>query len=70
VEGVELPRQPGAIWVRVEDPEASVGVARIHVSIKPGMNLLWLGGVLLLVGTGIAVVRRWRRGSGALPRFR
>ena len=61
-EGVELPRQPGAVWVQVQAPGASSGVAQVHVSIKPGMNLLWLGGILLLVGTGVAVVRRWREG--------
>jgi cytochrome c-type biogenesis protein CcmF len=30
-----------------------------EVSIKPGMTVLWLGTLLILVGGGIAIPRRW-----------
>ena len=42
--------------------DTGAGLAWVHVSIKPGINLLWLGGVLLLVGTSVAVIRRWLEG--------
>lgn len=62
VEGMVLPRQPGFAWLWIEGPGSAVGVAWIHVSVKPGMTLLWAGGFLLLAGVTIAVVRRWREG--------
>ncbi len=68
VEGAEIPRQIGVVWLRVTSGRPAAGVARVHVSIKPGINLLWTGGLLLLVGTAIAWVRRWRDGlAGGRP---
>jgi cytochrome c-type biogenesis protein CcmF len=32
-----------------------------EVSIKPGMTILWLGTLLILVGGGIAIPRRWQK---------
>jgi len=32
-----------------------------EVSIKPGMTVLWLGTLLILVGGGVAVSRRWQK---------
>jgi cytochrome c-type biogenesis protein CcmF len=32
-----------------------------EVSIKPGMTVLWLGTLLILVGGGIAIPRRWQK---------
>lgn len=58
--GADLPRQPGVAWLRLQSPEGVAARARVQVSIKPGINLLWLGGILLLLGTALAVVRRWR----------
>jgi cytochrome c-type biogenesis protein CcmF len=63
VEGLDLPRQTGFAWLWIEDPASAGGVARVHASIKPGMNLLWGGGLLLLVGTALAIVRRWLEGQ-------
>jgi cytochrome c-type biogenesis protein CcmF len=48
--------------LQVQGAGSSAGLARVHVSIKPGISLLWLGGLLLLLGTGVAVVRRWLEG--------
>ncbi len=58
VSGVDLPPWPGAVWLRVEPQEGSGGTAQVHVSIKPGMSLLWAGATLLLGGTVVALVRR------------
>lgn len=52
--------RPGLIWLTVQRPEDLLGTLVVQVSIKPGINLLWLGGVLLLLGTAVAMVRRWR----------
>jgi hypothetical protein len=60
IEGLDLPRQIGVAWLQVQGAGSSAGLARVHVSVKPGMNLLWAGGVLLLLGTILAIVRRWR----------
>ncbi|MBN1483242.1 MAG: cytochrome c biogenesis protein CcsA [Chloroflexia bacterium] len=60
IEGLDLPRQPGLAWLRVQG-DSETGVAHIHVSLKPGMNLLWGGAGLLLLGAAIAMVRRWRQ---------
>ncbi len=54
--------RPGLIWLTVQRPEDLIGTLVVQVSIQPGINLLWLGGSLLLVGTAVAMVRRWREG--------
>jgi hypothetical protein len=59
VDGLELQPQ---VTLQVQGTGSAAGLARVHVSIKPGINLLWLGGLLLLVGTAVAVVRRWVEG--------
>lgn len=56
VEGIAMVPQ---VTLQVEGAGSSAGVAYVHVSVKPGMNLLWLGGALLLLGTSVAVIRRW-----------
>lgn len=66
VEGLELERQLGYVWLQVQSSDEIGGVAWVHVSVKPGMNLLWLGGILLLSGTLVALVRRWREGERLL----
>ncbi len=58
VSGVALPPWPDAVWVRLEPAEGQVGTAQVHVSLKPGMSLLWAGTTLLLIGTAVAIVRR------------
>ena len=55
--------RPGLIWLTVQRPEDLIGTLVVQLSIKPGINLLWLGGILLLVGTAVAMVRRWREGA-------
>jgi cytochrome c-type biogenesis protein CcmF len=62
VSGLELPTPASVVQLQVQGAGMSAGLARVHVSIKPGINLLWLGGVLLLAGTLVAVVRRWLEG--------
>jgi cytochrome c-type biogenesis protein CcmF len=52
--------RPGLIWLTVQRPEDLLGTLVVQVSLKPGMNLLWAGGILLLLGTAVAMVRRWR----------
>ncbi|OEU51970.1 MAG: hypothetical protein BA861_07850 [Desulfobacterales bacterium S3730MH5] len=42
-----------------EAVEASPPVILVEVSLKPGMTLLWLGTILILLGGGIAIARRW-----------
>jgi hypothetical protein len=59
VEGIAMAPQ---VTLQVESVGGSAGVAYVHVSVKPGINLLWLGGVLLLLGTSVAVIRRWLEG--------
>ncbi len=52
--------RPGLIWLTVQRPEDLIGTLVVQLSIKPGINLLWLGGPFLLVGTAVATVRRWQ----------
>ncbi|MGC8874198.1 MAG: cytochrome c biogenesis protein CcsA [Chloroflexia bacterium] len=58
VSGIDLPPWPRAVWLRLEPPPGSGGTAQVHVSLKPGMSLLWTGATLLLVGTAVAFLRR------------
>ncbi|MGC8958298.1 MAG: cytochrome c biogenesis protein CcsA [Chloroflexia bacterium] len=58
--------RPGLVWLTVQRPEDLLGTLVVQVSIKPGINLLWAGGVLLLLGTAVALVRRWREGRQLL----
>lgn len=60
VEGLTFPPQ---VTLQVQGAGASAGRAWVHLSVKPGMNLLWVGGLLLLLGTGVATIRRWLEGS-------
>lgn len=65
IEGLEqIPAEPGVALLRLRHP-GDIGLAYVRLSLKPGMNLVWGGGLLLLIGTALAAVRRWREwGSG------
>ncbi len=63
--GIDMPSVPGVALLNIQPAGGNHGVARVQVSIKPGINLLWLGGLLLLLGTLVALLRRWREGRAA-----
>ncbi len=74
IDGPDLPRQQGAAWLLVSSAQ-STGLAYVRLSVKPGMSLLWGGGLVLLLGTALAVVRRaveaeGRRAPSGSPRDR
>jgi len=60
IDGLEqVPTEPGVALLQLRQPGDS-GRAYVRLSLKPGMNLVWGGGLLLLIGTAVAAVRRWR----------
>lgn len=58
--GIPMPAVPGVALLKVQPAGGGGGVAHVQVSVKPGINMLWVGGLLLLLGTLLAFLRRWR----------
>ncbi len=48
-------------------PDSTPPVFVVDVATKPLIAAVWLGTVLVILGTALAVVRRWREGAGELP---
>jgi hypothetical protein len=46
-----------AVQVRIDDSGASETLV-VHASIKPGMNFVWGGTIVMALGCAIAVIRR------------